>query len=64
MKPPQATLALLGLMATAACYSFHTIPVDAVPPDLPLPLRLHPAAPEPVAQVVGVLTQAVDARVI
>jgi hypothetical protein len=58
------TLTLAAILPLAACYSYQTIPVDDVRPDLPVHLRVKPEAAEHLAQVAGYPTQDVDGRVI
>ncbi len=63
MRRLHAALGFLGLLTTAACYSYQTIPLDDVRPDLPVRLRVKPEATERVAAVVGYSTQDVTGTV-
>ena len=63
MTRPRKTFLLLALLS-GACYSYQTIPVEDVRPDLPVRLRVKPEAAEHVADVVGYLTQNVDGTII
>ena len=58
------TLVFAAFLPAAACYSYQTIPVDDVRPDLAVRLRVRPESSERLAQVVGYPTQDVDGRVI
>jgi hypothetical protein len=64
MKRLGYMLALVALFPAAACYSYHTIPVDDLQPDLPVRLRVKPEASEHVAQVTGYPTQDVQGRIV
>lgn len=64
MRRLYAALGWFGLLTTAACYSYRTIPVEDVRPDLPVRLRVRPEATERVSQVLGYLSQDVDGTVI
>ena len=59
-----SALMLGAFLPVAACYSYQTIPVDDVRPDLPVHLRVRPEASERLALVMGYPTQDVDGRVI
>ena len=64
MKRILEVLGLLALLPAAACYSYRTIPMEEVRPDLEVRLRVTPEATGRVAQVVGYLTQDVHGTVV
>jgi hypothetical protein len=60
MKRPFQVLALLVLPAAMGCYSYQTIRLEDVRPDLNIRVRVTPEATGRVAQVMGYLTQDVE----
>lgn len=64
MKRSLEVLGLLALFPAAACYSYRTIPIEDVRPDLEVRLRVTPEASGHVARVVGYLTQDVVGTVV
>ena len=64
MKRPVRILGLLALHPAVACYSYHTIPVDDVRPDVEVRLRVTPAAAPRVSAVMGFPTEAVEGTVV
>jgi hypothetical protein len=60
MKRSLEVLALLALFPATACYSYRTIHLEDVRPDLAIRLRVTPEATGHVARVLGYLTQDVE----
>ncbi len=60
MKRSLEVLGLLALLPAGACYSYRTIPIDEVRPELEVRLRVKPEAAVRVSEVVGYPTQNVE----
>lgn len=64
MTRPLHLLGLLTLLPAAGCYSYQTIRMEEVRPDLPVRLRVTPEAGGRVAPVLGYLTQDLSGTVV
>ncbi len=64
MSRPFHLLGLLALLPAAGCYSYQTIRMEEVRPDLPVKLRVTPEAGGRVAPVLGYMTQDLSGTVV
>jgi hypothetical protein len=64
MKRSLEVLGLVALFSGAACYSYRTIPIDDVRPELQVRLRVGPDAGTRIAEIVGYQTQDVEGKVV